>query len=234
MAGFAIFIGLSLVITWFAARRTRSTEHFYAAGRSITAFQNGLALAGDYMSAASFLGIAGPGRALRVRRPDLLDRLPGRLARRRLPDRGAAAQSRQVHVQRRRRVPPAAGAGARRRGRRQPRGGRVLPDRADGGRRQPDPAAVRPRLRNRRGDRRRGDARLRALRRHDRHHVGADREGGAAADRRLHAGDDGAGEVLVQSARAVRRRRAAIRRRRARARTLRVGSGRRHLARAWR
>jgi cation/acetate symporter len=59
MAGFAIFIGLSLVITWFAARRTRSTEHFYAAGRSITAAQNGLALAGDYMSAASFLGIAG-------------------------------------------------------------------------------------------------------------------------------------------------------------------------------
>jgi cation/acetate symporter len=59
MAGFAIFIGLSLVITWFAARKTRSTESFYAAGRSITALQNGLALAGDYMSAASFLGIAG-------------------------------------------------------------------------------------------------------------------------------------------------------------------------------
>src|SRR5215218_7057138 len=59
MAGFAIFIGLSLVITWFAARKTRSTQDFYAAGRSITALQNGLALAGDYMSAASFLGIAG-------------------------------------------------------------------------------------------------------------------------------------------------------------------------------
>ena len=59
MAGFAIFIVLSLVITWFAARRTRSAEAFYAAGRSITAGQNGLALAGDYMSAASFLGIAG-------------------------------------------------------------------------------------------------------------------------------------------------------------------------------
>lgn len=59
MAGFAIFIGLSLVITWFAARRTRSTEAFYAAGRSVTGLQNGLALAGDYMSAASFLGIAG-------------------------------------------------------------------------------------------------------------------------------------------------------------------------------
>jgi cation/acetate symporter len=59
MGFFATFIVLSLVITWFAARRTRSTEAFYAAGRSITAFQNGLALAGDYMSAASFLGIAG-------------------------------------------------------------------------------------------------------------------------------------------------------------------------------
>ena len=59
MAGFFIFIALSLVITWFAARRTKSTEHFYAAGRSVTALQNGMALAGDYMSAASFLGIAG-------------------------------------------------------------------------------------------------------------------------------------------------------------------------------
>src|SRR5215203_4838222 len=59
MIGFGIFIALSLVITWFAARRTRSTQDFYAAGGSITAFQNGLALAGDYMSAASFLGIAG-------------------------------------------------------------------------------------------------------------------------------------------------------------------------------
>ena len=59
MSGFIIFIVLSLVITWFAARRTRSTKDFYAAGGSITALQNGLALAGDYMSAASFLGIAG-------------------------------------------------------------------------------------------------------------------------------------------------------------------------------
>jgi cation/acetate symporter len=59
MAFFAIFILLSLVITWFAARKTRSTQDFYAAGRSISALQNGFALAGDYMSAASFLGIAG-------------------------------------------------------------------------------------------------------------------------------------------------------------------------------
>ena len=56
---FFLFLGVTLGITWWAARRTRTTEDFYAAGRSITAGQNGLALAGDYMSAASFLGIAG-------------------------------------------------------------------------------------------------------------------------------------------------------------------------------
>jgi cation/acetate symporter len=56
---FLIFIALSLWITVKASRRTRSADQFYAAGRSVTALQNGLALAGDYMSAASFLGIAG-------------------------------------------------------------------------------------------------------------------------------------------------------------------------------
>src|SRR5687767_5877066 len=59
IAWFLVFIGLSLAITVWASRRTRSTDQFYAAGRSVTALQNGLALAGDYMSAASFLGIAG-------------------------------------------------------------------------------------------------------------------------------------------------------------------------------
>src|SRR5512134_415239 len=56
---FFAFISITLGITYWAARRTRTTEHFYAAGRSISAGQNGFALAGDYMSAASFLGIAG-------------------------------------------------------------------------------------------------------------------------------------------------------------------------------
>jgi cation/acetate symporter len=56
---FVLFIAVALGITYWAARRTRTTEHFYAAGHSVTGFQNGLALAGDYMSAASFLGIAG-------------------------------------------------------------------------------------------------------------------------------------------------------------------------------
>jgi cation/acetate symporter len=56
---FAVFICITLGITYWAARRTQTAEHFYAAGRSVTAGQNGFALAGDYMSAASFLGIAG-------------------------------------------------------------------------------------------------------------------------------------------------------------------------------
>jgi cation/acetate symporter len=59
MGFFFVFIATTLGITWWAARRTRTTEHFYAAGRTIGPRQNGLALAGDYMSAASFLGIAG-------------------------------------------------------------------------------------------------------------------------------------------------------------------------------
>ncbi len=56
---FVAFVAVTLGITWWAAKRTRTTKEFYAAGRRVSGFQNGLALAGDYMSAASFLGIAG-------------------------------------------------------------------------------------------------------------------------------------------------------------------------------
>ncbi|MBP2232333.1 cation/acetate symporter [Azospirillum agricola] len=56
---FLIFVVATLGITYWAARRTKSAKDFYAAGGGITGFQNGLAIAGDYMSAASFLGIAG-------------------------------------------------------------------------------------------------------------------------------------------------------------------------------
>jgi cation/acetate symporter len=56
---FLAFVGVTLVITYWAAKRTRSAADFYAAGGGITGFQNGLAIAGDYMSAASFLGISG-------------------------------------------------------------------------------------------------------------------------------------------------------------------------------
>src|SRR3982074_3815156 len=56
---FLIMVAITLGITLWAASRTRTTLQFWAAGRSITGWQNGLAIAGDYMSAASFLGIAG-------------------------------------------------------------------------------------------------------------------------------------------------------------------------------
>ncbi|MGO9421053.1 cation acetate symporter [Roseiarcus sp.] len=54
---FVAFVIVTLGITYWAARHTRTTKDFYAAGGGITGFQNGLAIAGDYMSAASFLGI---------------------------------------------------------------------------------------------------------------------------------------------------------------------------------
>jgi cation/acetate symporter len=56
---FLVFIAITLYITWWAARRSAGSSAYFAAGRSLTAWQNGVAVAGDYMSAASFLGIAG-------------------------------------------------------------------------------------------------------------------------------------------------------------------------------
>ena len=56
---FLIFVVATLGITYWAARRTKTAKDFYTAGGGITGFQNGLAIAGDYMSAASFLGISG-------------------------------------------------------------------------------------------------------------------------------------------------------------------------------
>ncbi len=55
---FFLFVAGTLGITFWAARQTKSAKDFYAAGGGITGFQNGLAIAGDYMSAASFLGIS--------------------------------------------------------------------------------------------------------------------------------------------------------------------------------
>lgn len=56
---FLIFVGATLGITYWAAKKTKSAKDFYTAGGGITGFQNGMAIAGDYMSAASFLGISG-------------------------------------------------------------------------------------------------------------------------------------------------------------------------------
>jgi cation/acetate symporter len=59
IVSFLVFVASTLSITYWAARRTKSSSDFFAAGGNISAWQNGFALAGDYMSAASFLGIAG-------------------------------------------------------------------------------------------------------------------------------------------------------------------------------
>jgi cation/acetate symporter len=56
---FIVIIGITLYIVYWAAQRTKTTADFYAARSSITAWQNGWAIAGDYMSAATFLGMAG-------------------------------------------------------------------------------------------------------------------------------------------------------------------------------
>jgi cation/acetate symporter len=59
LAMFLGFIAITLWITWWAARRNTGSSAYFAAGRSLAAWQNGVAVSGDYMSAASFLGIAG-------------------------------------------------------------------------------------------------------------------------------------------------------------------------------
>lgn len=59
IVAFVGFVAVSLLITWWSARRTRSAGEFYTAGGQITGLQNGLALAGDFMSAATFLGLTG-------------------------------------------------------------------------------------------------------------------------------------------------------------------------------
>lgn len=56
---FLVFVAITLAITFWAARRSTGSSAYFAAGRSITGWQNGLAVSGDYMSAASFLGISG-------------------------------------------------------------------------------------------------------------------------------------------------------------------------------
>lgn len=55
---FILFVGATLYITYWASKRTRSRQDYYTAGGRITGLQNGLAIAGDFMSAASFLGIS--------------------------------------------------------------------------------------------------------------------------------------------------------------------------------
>jgi cation/acetate symporter len=59
LTAFGIVVAITLLITYWASKRTKTATEFWAAGRGISGVQNGFAIAGDYMSAASFLGIAG-------------------------------------------------------------------------------------------------------------------------------------------------------------------------------
>src|SRR5215212_7646998 len=59
LAVFGVIVAVTLVISYFASKRVNTATDFWAAGRGLTGPQNGFAIAGDYMSAASFLGIAG-------------------------------------------------------------------------------------------------------------------------------------------------------------------------------
>ena len=152
---FAVFVLFTLFITKWAARKTKSAADFYTAGGGITGFQNGLAIAGDYMSAASFLGISRPvfvsgfdgliySIGFLVGWPVITFLMAERLrnlGKFTFADVAALplAADADPHL---RRVGHAGGGG-------------VLPDRADGRRRPADQAAVRPGLLDRGGHRRR-------------------------------------------------------------------------------
>ena len=135
---FLIFVALTLYITYWASKRVRSRSDYYTAGGNITGFQNGLAIAGDFMSAASFLGISALvytsgydgliySLGFLVGWPIILFLIAERL-----------------HFCRRRLLSPEAGADPYPLRLRFAGGGGPVSDCPDGGRRQADPAAVRP------------------------------------------------------------------------------------------
>jgi cation/acetate symporter len=92
IAMFLTFVGISIGITVWAARKgTRSASAFYAAGGELSGVKNGLAIAGDYTSAATFLGVTALCLHIGLRRHDLCHRVPRRLPDDPVPDRRAVA-----------------------------------------------------------------------------------------------------------------------------------------------
>src|SRR6478735_2236513 len=186
---FLAVVALTIGITFWASRTTSGTDDYYAGGRGFSGFQNGLAIGGDYMSAASFLGISG---AIALSGYDGFLYSIGFLVAWLVALLLVAEMLRNAgrHLDRRRVD--------------------LLPAGPDGRRRRAGGAAARRQQRHReehhhlRG--RRADDLLRHRRRHEGHDLGADREGRAAdgglrADRR-----PGAGEVRVQPVRPARHR----------------------------
>ena len=184
VAIFAVVLATTLVITWWAAKRNRSATDFYTAGRGVAGAFNGIATAGDYLSASTFLGYAGlmylfgfdgwiiglgamlsflpvlyllADRMRNAGKFTVADVLSYRLRRR--PVRIAVGHQRAAHL---RHLPH------------RPAGRRGLADRGPG---RDQLHAGRPHLRDLHG-------RLRRLRRHARHDVGADHQGRHADDRR--------------------------------------------------
>ncbi len=103
-------VAITIGITFWASRQTSGAADYYAGGRGFSGLQNGLAIGGDYMSAASFLGISGAIALCGLRRLPLLDRLPRRLAGRAAAGRRDAAQLRPLHDGRPARLPDDASA----------------------------------------------------------------------------------------------------------------------------
>jgi hypothetical protein len=174
---FAVVLSITLVITYWASKRTHTATEFYAAGRGITGVQNGFAIAGDYMSAASFLGIAGLiylfgfdgflySVGFLVAFLTVLFLLAERM---RNAGKYTIADVLSFRLKER--------TGAQRRRARHPLRRGLLPDRADGRRGRADPGAGRHRLLRGRAHHRPVHALLRRLRRDAGHHLGADRQG---------------------------------------------------------
>ena len=186
IGSFTLFIIATLFVTAYAARRTRSRKDFYVAGNTIGGLQNGIAISGDYMSAASFLGMVG---LLFIGGFDTIYFvinliLSWAVVLFLIAEK--AAQPGLLHLCRRGLRAPGGAAGADTGRYRDPGHCRALPAGTDGRRRDPGGIPVRPQLYPGRTDSGCTDDDICDFRRHDRDHLGTDHQGRIAGRRRHH------------------------------------------------